>query len=44
VGVHEATTRLVTGQRIRLDGTSGTIVLLDSEPAEAEPVTAGVDA
>ncbi len=32
VGVHEATTRLVTGQRIRLDGTSGTIELLDDRP------------
>lgn len=29
VGVHEATTRLATGQRIRLDGTAGTVELLD---------------
>ncbi|MBK8468703.1 MAG: phosphoenolpyruvate synthase [Actinomycetales bacterium] len=29
VGVHEATTRLVTGSRIRLDGSAGTIVPLD---------------
>ena len=29
VGVHEATARLVTGQRIRLDGTRGTIDILD---------------
>ncbi|HBY94630.1 MAG TPA: phosphoenolpyruvate synthase, partial [Chloroflexi bacterium] len=29
VGVHHATTRLVTGQRVRVDGTSGRIVLLD---------------
>ena len=28
VGVHEATTRLVTGQRIRLDGTTGAIEVL----------------
>ena len=28
VGVHEATTRLRTGQRIRLDGGAGTIVTL----------------
>ena len=28
VGVHQATTRLQTGQRIRLDGTSGKIVIL----------------
>ena len=44
VGVHEATTRLATGQRIRLDGTAGTIVLLDEAAAEdevREPVGAG---
>jgi pyruvate,water dikinase len=29
VGVHQATTRLRTGQRIRLDGTSGQIAILD---------------
>ncbi len=29
VGVHEATQRLVTGQRIRLDGSTGAITLLD---------------
>jgi pyruvate,water dikinase len=29
VGVHEATTRLSNGQRIRLDGGAGTITLLD---------------
>jgi phosphohistidine swiveling domain-containing protein len=29
VGVHEATTRLKDGQRIRLDGSAGTITLLD---------------
>jgi pyruvate,water dikinase len=44
VGVHEATTRLTTGQRVRLDGTAGTIVLLDGvlpgSEAEAEPVGA----
>jgi len=45
VGVHEATTRLVTGQRVRVDGTSGTIVLLDdATPVEAEPVPAGAGA
>ena len=31
VGVHEATTRLVTGQRISLDGSSGMIQLLDQK-------------
>jgi rifampicin phosphotransferase len=44
VGVHEATTRLATGQRVRLDGTAGTIVLLDEAAAEdeiREPVGAG---
>jgi len=29
VGVHEATTRLKTGQRIRIDGTAGKIVVLE---------------
>ena len=31
VGVHAATTRLVTGQSVRLDGTSGVIELLEPE-------------
>jgi pyruvate,water dikinase len=31
VGVHEATTRLVTGQRISLDGSSGLIQILDQK-------------
>lgn len=35
VGVHEATTRLRTGQRIRLDGGAGTIVTL-AEPAPTQ--------
>ena len=30
VGVDQATTRLKTGQQIRLDGTVGTISLIDS--------------
>jgi phosphohistidine swiveling domain-containing protein len=34
VGVHEATTRLRTGQRIRVDGSSGRIELLDDEGHE----------
>ncbi|MGB4271230.1 MAG: PEP-utilizing enzyme [Propionicimonas sp.] len=29
VGVHDATRRLSTGQRVRLDGTHGTIEVLD---------------
>jgi pyruvate,water dikinase len=29
VGVHEATTRLRTGQRIRVDGSAGRVTLLD---------------
>jgi pyruvate,water dikinase len=29
VGVHQATTRLKTGQRIRMDGTAGKISILD---------------
>ncbi|RIK38696.1 MAG: phosphoenolpyruvate synthase [Chloroflexi bacterium] len=35
VGVHEATSRLQSGQRIRVDGSSGEIVLLDSNGASA---------
>lgn len=31
VGVHQATTRLVTGMRIRLDGSSGEILILEPE-------------
>jgi pyruvate,water dikinase len=34
VGVHEATTRLQSGQRIRVDGSSGEIALLDGTPAQ----------
>lgn len=30
VGVHEATTRLKTGQRVRVDGTAGRVILLDA--------------
>jgi pyruvate,water dikinase len=43
VGVHEATTRLVTGQRVRVDGTAGTIVVVDvaATTPTAEPVAAG---
>jgi pyruvate,water dikinase len=47
VGVHEATTRLATGQRVRLDGTAGTIVLRDDAAGEddvREPVGAGAGA
>jgi len=32
VGVHDATGRLTTGQYVRLDGTSGTIEIID-DPA-----------
>lgn len=31
VGVHDATVRLVTGQRVRLDGTNGTIVVIGAD-------------
>lgn len=31
VGVHEATSRLRTGQRVRIDGTSGSIEVLDDD-------------
>ena len=37
VGVHEATTRLDTGQRVRVDGTAGTIVVLDEAGPEPRP-------
>ena len=35
VGVHQATTRLHTGQRIRLDGMTGAIEILDEAPDPA---------
>ncbi len=31
VGVHDATTRLITGQRISLDGSSGHVIILESK-------------
>ena len=33
VGVHEATQRLKTGQRIRVDGSSGEIVVVNGAPS-----------
>ena len=36
VGVHQATTRLTTGQRIQVDGSTGLIRILDSDPEKAE--------
>ena len=30
VGVHDATTRLSTGERVRVDGTNGRITILDA--------------
>lgn len=36
VGVHEATTRIANGQRIRVDGTQGRIVLLEPAPTAEE--------
>ncbi|MCO6450945.1 MAG: hypothetical protein J5I90_09195 [Caldilineales bacterium] len=36
VGVHEATTRLQTGQRVRVDGASGRIWLLNGESGSGE--------
>ncbi len=36
VGIHQATTRLKTGQRVRLDGTQGVILLLDDEATESQ--------
>lgn len=37
VGVHQATLRLRTGQRIRLDGTQGKIIVLEPEEAAGPP-------
>jgi pyruvate,water dikinase len=36
VGVHEATARIQSGQRIRVDGTQGRVTLLDDEQVIAE--------
>jgi pyruvate,water dikinase len=35
VGVHDATTRLQTGQRVRVDGSTGHIAILDAAPVAA---------
>ena len=43
VGVDQATRRLQTGQRIRMDGSTGRVDLLDSgpeSPSEEEPAAA----
>ncbi len=37
VGVHDATTRLRTGMRVRLDGSSGTITILDDAGQPTAP-------
>lgn len=37
VGVHQATIRLKTGQRIRLDGATGHITILDEKEAQTSP-------
>ena len=42
VGVHEATTRLHTGQRVRVDGTQGRVTLLDQAPEAEEPALASL--
>jgi phosphohistidine swiveling domain-containing protein len=39
VGVDEATARILTGQRIRVDGTQGRVMLLEEVPATQELVT-----
>ena len=43
VGVHRATARLHTGQRIRVDGMAGTIEILDETPGHAVPASEVVD-
>jgi pyruvate,water dikinase len=40
VGVADATTRLKTGDRIRIDGTMGTVEIQDRAPAKAQATTA----
>jgi pyruvate,water dikinase len=40
VGVHEATTRITNGQRIRVDGTQGRIVLIEPAPSANKLVAA----
>jgi len=42
VGVQAATTRLHTGQRVRVDGTQGRITLLDEAPEPNEQVAATI--
>ena len=37
VGVHQATTRLKDGQRIRIDGTAGKIMVLDEQDQDTSP-------
>jgi pyruvate,water dikinase len=41
VGVHEATRRLQSGQRVRVDGMKGIVTLLDGEPGSSLPANAG---
>jgi pyruvate,water dikinase len=43
VGVHQATTQLVTGQRIRVDGTHGVITLLDAPAWRMRPEAPAVE-
>ena len=40
VGVHEATRRLQSGQRVRVDGMKGVVTLLDSEPGSSPAASA----
>jgi pyruvate,water dikinase len=39
VGVHQATQRLKDGQRIRLDGTTGKIVILHNDATKSDAAT-----
>lgn len=36
VGVRQATERLKTGQRVRVDGSSGKITILEEQPAQVQ--------
>ena len=40
VGVHDATRRLATGQHVRLDGTNGTIEVIDDPPSRDDSADA----
>jgi pyruvate,water dikinase len=44
VGVHQATERIKTGQRLRVNGSTGEITLIDDEKQHNDPARATFDA